>query len=124
MGMETTISVSLAFFTSCYTELTGLVSDIPHQCVNGSSMGLTAFVYARADDVHAHLDQFAGAGTDCTAPAKGCYGGYSRVKSVIDRKRPTHNDSLFLNLGDESQGTLYYAFYARCMMSSPGLLRR
>lgn len=67
----------------------------------------------RADDVHAHLDEFASAGTDCSDPTKGCYGGYARVKSVIDRTRPTHNDSLFLNLGDEFQGTLFFSFYVR-----------
>ena len=73
-------------------------------------------IHARADDVHAHLDEFSSSGTDCTAPAKGCYGGYARVKSVIDRTRPTHNDSLFLNLGDESQGTLFFSFYVRSII--------
>jgi 2',3'-cyclic-nucleotide 2'-phosphodiesterase (5'-nucleotidase family) len=63
------------------------------------------------NDVHAHLDEFSSSGTDCTSPAKGCYGGYARVKTVIDRTRPTHPDSLFLNMGDESQGTLFYSYY-------------
>lgn len=63
------------------------------------------------NDVHAHLDQFRSSGTDCTDPAKGCYGGYARVKEVIDKERPTKEDSIFLNAGDEFQGTLFYAFY-------------
>ncbi|KAI2607867.1 Metallo-dependent phosphatase [Hypoxylon sp. NC1633] len=63
------------------------------------------------NDVHAHLDEFAAAGTDCTNPSRGCYGGYARIKTVIDGTRPEHNDSLLLNVGDEFQGTLFYTFY-------------
>ncbi|KAK6202233.1 hypothetical protein LQW54_008946 [Pestalotiopsis sp. IQ-011] len=63
------------------------------------------------NDVHAHLDEFSSSGSDCTNPAKGCYGGYARVKSVINETRPSHEDSLFLNVGDEFQGTLFYTFY-------------
>lgn len=63
------------------------------------------------NDVHAHLDQFSSSGTDCTKPEKGCYGGYARVKTVLDDTRPDHPDSLLLNVGDEFQGTLFYTFY-------------
>lgn len=67
--------------------------------------------FYHVNDVHAHLDQFTSSGGACTNPAKGCYGGYSRIKSFIDQTRPTHNDSLWLNVGDEFQGTLYYSYY-------------
>jgi 2',3'-cyclic-nucleotide 2'-phosphodiesterase (5'-nucleotidase family) len=60
--------------------------------------------------VHAYLDEFSSSGTDCTSPEKG-YGGYARVKTVIEQTRPSHPDSLFLNVGDEFQGTLFYTFY-------------
>ncbi|KAK5632835.1 hypothetical protein RRF57_008549 [Xylaria bambusicola] len=63
------------------------------------------------NDVHAHLDQFSSSGTDCTKPEKGCYGGYARVKAVLDETRPDHPDSLVLNVGDEFQGTLFFSFY-------------
>ncbi|RPB23309.1 Metallo-dependent phosphatase [Terfezia boudieri ATCC MYA-4762] len=63
------------------------------------------------NDVHAHLDQFRSSGADCTDLTRGCYGGYARVKEVIDKERPTKEDSLFLNAGDEFQGTLFYSFY-------------
>ncbi|ORY71380.1 5'-nucleotidase [Pseudomassariella vexata] len=63
------------------------------------------------NDVHAHLDQFSSSGTDCTSPTEGCYGGYARVKTVLDDTRPEHPDSLLLNVGDEFQGTLFYSFY-------------
>ncbi|KAI5865212.1 Metallo-dependent phosphatase [Durotheca rogersii] len=63
------------------------------------------------NDVHAHLDEFSSSGTDCTNPTRGCYGGYARVKTVVDETRPGHPDSLWLNVGDEFQGTLFYSFY-------------
>lgn len=63
------------------------------------------------NDVHAHLDEFGSSGTDCTKPERGCYGGYARVKTVMEETRPEHPDSLFLNVGDEFQGTLFYTFY-------------
>ncbi|KAK6857819.1 hypothetical protein PG995_005518 [Apiospora arundinis] len=63
------------------------------------------------NDVHAHLDEFSSAGTDCTKPEKGCFGGYARVKTAIEQTRPGHPDSLLLNVGDEFQGTLFYTFY-------------
>lgn len=63
------------------------------------------------NDVHAHLDEFSSSGTDCTKPERGCYGGYARVKTVIDETRPEHPDSLLLNVGDEFQGTLFYTYY-------------
>lgn len=55
------------------------------------------------NDVHAHLDEFRSSGTDCTNPSRGCYGGYARVKTVVDQQRPIVGDSLFLNVGDEFQ---------------------
>jgi 5'-nucleotidase len=63
------------------------------------------------NDVHAHLDQFSSSGTDCTKPEKGCYGGYARVKTVLEETWPDHPDSLLLDVGDEFQGTLFYTFY-------------
>lgn len=63
------------------------------------------------NDVHAHLDQFRSSGTDCEDPSRGCYGGYARVATVVNEIRPTLNSSLFLNAGDEFQGTLFYSYY-------------
>lgn len=63
------------------------------------------------NDVHAHLDQFRSSGTDCTDPSRGCYGGYARIKTIVEERRPNYNDSLWLNVGDEFQGTLFYSFY-------------
>ncbi|KAJ7145158.1 Metallo-dependent phosphatase-like protein [Mycena crocata] len=63
------------------------------------------------NDIHSHLDEITTSGTDCTTPSKGCYGGYARIKAAVDAGRKSANNSLFLNLGDEFQGTLFYSFY-------------
>ncbi|KAJ4313763.1 hypothetical protein N0V94_006779 [Neodidymelliopsis sp. IMI 364377] len=67
--------------------------------------------FFHVNDVHAHLDEFRSSGTDCTDPSKGCFGGYSRIKTIVEERRPNYNDSLWLNVGDEFQGTLFYSFY-------------
>ncbi|OAL44691.1 Metallo-dependent phosphatase [Pyrenochaeta sp. DS3sAY3a] len=67
--------------------------------------------FFHVNDVHSHLDEFSSSGTDCTRPERGCYGGYARIKTVIEEQRPNYNDSLWLNVGDEFQGTLFYSFY-------------
>ncbi|KAH8597606.1 5'-nucleotidase [Bisporella sp. PMI_857] len=63
------------------------------------------------NDVHAHLDEFRSSGTNCTNPSAGCFGGYARVSQKLKELRPGLQDSLFLNVGDEFQGTLYYNYY-------------
>jgi 2',3'-cyclic-nucleotide 2'-phosphodiesterase (5'-nucleotidase family) len=63
------------------------------------------------NDVHAHLDEFSSSGTDCPQKEKGCRGGYARVRQVLQDTRPDHPDSLFLNAGDEFQGTMFFTKY-------------
>lgn len=64
------------------------------------------------NDVHAHFDEFYSSnGNNCTDRSRGCAGGYARVKTVLDESRPTKENSLFLDAGDEFQGTLFYNFY-------------
>lgn len=64
------------------------------------------------NDVHAHFDEFfATNGNNCTDRSRGCVGGYARVKTVLDQSRSTKENSLFLDAGDEFQGTLFYNFY-------------
>lgn len=85
-------------------------TDYHHNSTAPTTFNITFF---HINDVHAHLDQFTSSGTDCTNPTRGCYGGYARVKTVLDARRPnrTTGNSLFLNAGDEFQGTLFYNFY-------------
>ncbi|KAF3049014.1 hypothetical protein E8E11_004191 [Didymella keratinophila] len=76
-----------------------------------SSEGDYNITFFHVNDVHAHLDEFSSSGTDCTRPERGCYGGYARIKTVVEEQRPNYNNSLWLNVGDEFQGTLFYSFY-------------
>ncbi|KAL4918106.1 Metallo-dependent phosphatase-like protein [Aspergillus aurantiobrunneus] len=63
------------------------------------------------NDVHAHLDEFASSGTTCEDPEQGCYGGYARIKTKVNELREQYPDNLWLNAGDEFQGTLFYQYY-------------
>ncbi|KAL2801831.1 Metallo-dependent phosphatase-like protein [Aspergillus granulosus] len=63
------------------------------------------------NDVHAHLDQFSSSGTACEDPEEGCYGGYARIKTKVNELREEYPDNLWLNAGDEFQGTLFYQYY-------------
>lgn len=76
-----------------------------------SGEGNYNITFFHVNDVHAHLDEFSSSGTDCTRPERGCYGGYARIKTVVEEQRPKYNNSLWLNVGDEFQGTLFYSFY-------------
>ncbi|KAJ4403164.1 hypothetical protein N0V91_006740 [Didymella pomorum] len=76
-----------------------------------SGEGNYNITFFHVNDVHAHLDEFSSSGTDCTRPERGCYGGYARIKTVVGEQRPNYNNSLWLNVGDEFQGTLFYSFY-------------
>ncbi|KAF8638206.1 hypothetical protein AX16_010552 [Volvariella volvacea WC 439] len=67
--------------------------------------------FYHVNDVHAHLDEFRSSGSSCTDPTRGCVGGYSRIKSVVSKGRRLHKNSLFLNAGDEFQGTLFHSLY-------------
>ncbi|POR31522.1 Apyrase, partial [Tolypocladium paradoxum] len=67
--------------------------------------------FFHVNDVHAHLDQFVKSGADCKDPTKGCFGGYARIAQKVGELRKQYPDNLWLNAGDEFQGTLFYTFY-------------
>lgn len=91
-----------------------LISRRAHQQANrlgkrGENFELSFY---HINDVHAHFDEFYSSnGNNCTDKSRGCVGGYARVKTVLDESRPTKENSLFLDAGDEFQGTLFYNFY-------------
>ncbi|KAL5336982.1 Metallo-dependent phosphatase-like protein [Aspergillus crustosus] len=67
--------------------------------------------FFHVNDVHAHLDEFSSSGTTCEDPEEGCYGGYARIKTKVNELRDEYPDNLWLNAGDEFQGTLFYQYY-------------
>lgn len=44
-------------------------------------------------------------------PAKGCFGGYARIKTKVGELQAQYPNHLWLNAGDEFQGTMFYSFY-------------
>ncbi|XP_026815926.1 protein 5NUC-like [Rhopalosiphum maidis] len=63
------------------------------------------------NDMHSRFDQIdAAGGADCASVGRPCYGGFARLKTVVDRERRTADadGTLFLNAGDTFQGTAYY----------------
>ncbi|KAL4805922.1 Metallo-dependent phosphatase-like protein [Aspergillus unguis] len=67
--------------------------------------------FFHVNDIHAHLDEYASSGTTCEDPSEGCYGGYARIKTKVTELKKTYPDNLWLNAGDEFQGTLFYSYY-------------
>ncbi|OJJ08929.1 hypothetical protein ASPVEDRAFT_90136 [Aspergillus versicolor CBS 583.65] len=67
--------------------------------------------FFHVNDIHAHLDEFSSSGTECEDPEQGCYGGYARIKTKVNELRKEYPDNLWLNAGDEFQGTLFYQYY-------------
>ncbi|KAJ7221394.1 Metallo-dependent phosphatase-like protein [Mycena pura] len=101
------LTLSLAIATGAALAAKARLPDIgkDHQKDN---FNITIF---HVNDIHAHLDEVTTSGTDCTTPSKGCFGGYARIKAAVDAGRETVMNSLFLNMGDEFQGTLFFSFY-------------
>ncbi|KAJ6567044.1 5'-nucleotidase protein-like protein [Mycena capillaripes] len=112
MKARATLALSLAIATTVSAEVY-LASRQRSLHAPGSPVCKDHFnisIY-HVNDIHAHLDEITTSGTDCTKPANGCYGGYARIKAAVDAGRKNDNNSLFLNMGDEFQGTLFYSFY-------------
>lgn len=117
MGRVTTTICTLAAAAATLASAAGLASAedalysrrLSKRFVDGAGHFNMSFYHI--NDVHAHLDEFSAAGTDCRKPERGCFGGYARVKAAVEQTRPDHPDSLLLNVGDEFQGTLFYTFY-------------
>lgn len=63
------------------------------------------------NDMHSRFDQIdETGGVECASVDRPCYGGFARLKTVVDRERRNADadGTLFLNAGDTFQGTAYY----------------
>lgn len=81
-------------------------------------LGLCGFniLLLHTNDMHSHflpVSQNIGACDNNTS--SDCYGGFARVKYVADQKikeaKANGRDTIFLNAGDNYQGTAYYTFF-------------
>jgi 2',3'-cyclic-nucleotide 2'-phosphodiesterase (5'-nucleotidase family) len=111
ISMKSAVLASLALVVGCANAEDVLISKRALEKRQLNNDGLYNMSFFHINDVHAHLDEFRSSGTDCDDPGRGCYGGYARIKTIIDEQRPNVGDSLFLNAGDEFQGTMYFTYY-------------
>ena len=75
-----------------------------------SNSGPLSLTILHTNDIHSHFDEFNHLGIDCTDDLD-CYGSIPRLKTLVDSIRNTTQDFLFLDAGDQFQGTLFYNFY-------------
>ena len=62
-------------------------------------------------DIHAHFDQFNRMGQECRPEEiaeNQCFGGASRIKTVLDHFRSKSKNVLLLDAGDQFQGTMFF----------------
>lgn len=62
------------------------------------------------NDMHAKLDGIPQPGKDCVESDR-CLGGFPRVKYFADWAKRYYKNVLFLNAGDNFQGTPYYTLF-------------
>jgi 2',3'-cyclic-nucleotide 2'-phosphodiesterase (5'-nucleotidase family) len=74
---------------------------------DSSGFNMTFF---HVNDIHAHLDEFEASGSMCTSSSSECFGGIARLRAAIESRRGT-DPSLWLNAGDDFQGTMYWTYY-------------
>ncbi|KAG8798765.1 hypothetical protein FRC17_007326, partial [Serendipita sp. 399] len=133
MRLTTTFALVLAHsaLSSAFAKVDTLVSKRALEKRYVDENGNYNVTIVHTNDVHAHLDQLslrspppndilivfsdsirwrAGRGTDCS-PNTECISGYARIKSKIAELRQTLRDPIFLNAGDEFQGTLFFTYY-------------
>ncbi len=97
-GLHKLYSVFLLLTIMLFTA--SCVFDDGAQSVSGPYKNLSVY---HVNDVHSHLTQIKDSAT------KKYYGGASRLKTLLNKKRP--GESIVLAAGDLVQGTLFYNFF-------------
>ncbi|GAB4453614.1 MAG: bifunctional UDP-sugar hydrolase/5'-nucleotidase [Anaerolineae bacterium] len=88
-----------------------IVSAVPAVAQEGGDFSLTVL---HTNDVHARVDQFDSRGNTCDeeeAAANECFGGAARVKTAADAVRAEVANTVFVDAGDQFQGTLFFNQY-------------
>ena len=73
--------------------------------VNGQDFNLTIL---HTNDVHARFEETDALGGPCTS---NCFGGVARRQTIVKEIRQSHRNVLFLDGGDQFQGTLWFTYY-------------
>ncbi|CCA67175.1 related to 5`-nucleotidase precursor [Serendipita indica DSM 11827] len=111
MQLSRSFALLAIYTTLVLAKVDSLVSERALQKRFVDANGNYNVTIVHTNDVHAHLDQWrAGRGTDCT-PGSECISGYARIKQKVSELRQSIQDPIFLNAGDEFQGTLFFTYY-------------
>lgn len=86
--------------------LTSLTTVLLLGCVLGEDWTLTVL---HTNDVHSRIEQADVYGGSCSSSP--CFGGMARIHSAVQNIRSNHDNVLFLDGGDQFQGTLWFVFY-------------
>lgn len=68
----------------------------------------SSLTIVHTNDVHAHLLPSDMKLQDCEVNQTDCYGGYARIKSIIDGVRQSAEKTLVLDAGDRFSGSVFY----------------
>ncbi|XP_059169386.1 snake venom 5'-nucleotidase-like [Physella acuta] len=63
------------------------------------------------NDVHARIEESDKNGAPCTDALRSagkCFGGVARIRTMVNRKRAEHQNTILLDAGDQFQGTLWF----------------
>jgi 5'-nucleotidase len=79
------------------------------RAVNSNQRDLFELSIIHINDLHAHFEQTTSSSGQCLEGQEAsCVGGIARIYSVAKKFKEERPDSLFLNAGDNFQGTLWY----------------
>ncbi|TPX38675.1 hypothetical protein SeMB42_g05199 [Synchytrium endobioticum] len=74
--------------------------------------GAFSLTILHTNDIHSHFDAISPTGSSCSASdiaTNQCYGGYSRIATVIKRFRSVSGlNTILFDAGDQFQGTLFF----------------
>lgn len=74
----------------------------------GCDTQTSSLTIVHTNDLHAHLLPSDTKLRDCKFGDKNCFGGYNRIKTVIDNMRQSFNNVIVLDAGDRFSGSLFY----------------
>lgn len=76
--------------------------------LSGCDSQPTPLTIVHTNDVHAHLLPSDAKLQDCDVDNMDCFGGYARIKSVVDGVRQSSDNVVVLDAGDRFSGTVFY----------------
>jgi 5'-nucleotidase len=80
--------------------------------VSNNQKGLFELSIIHFNDFHAHFDQTDQYGNMCKEDQEdSCVGGIARIATTFKRLKEKRPNPIFLNAGDNFQGTLWYTMY-------------